>query len=178
MEVEKLKRSTIKRLKLIKEKQELSIPKILAMMESRGQFVSEATLKKVFAEGSEEKNFRYQDTIAPIADVLLDVYGDDSNLDDVESLRQIIREKNKLIESLMIKLEEQKTVYANKEALYKERQAIYEKTINRLDTEVERLNEHLTGCERRIERKDIVLETLLNAYLLKGENAIPLDSQE
>ena len=165
MEIEKMKRNTIKRLKTIKEDQGLSIPKISAMLEARGQYVSEATLKKIFAEGSEEKNFRYQDTIAPLADVLLDLYGDDSNLEDLEGLRQIIREKNKLIESLMIKLEEQKGVYANKDALYKERQTLYERTIQRMETELNRLNEHLSECERRIERKDKVLEKLVNAFL-------------
>ena len=169
MEIEKMKRNTIKRLKTIKEEQGLSIPKICAMLEARGQFVSEATLKKIFSEGSEEKNFRYQDTIAPLADVLLDLYGGDSNLEDIEGLRQIIREKNKLIESLMIKLEEQKGVYANKDALYKERQSLYERTIQRMETEINRLNEHLSECERRIERKDRVLEKLVNAFLPNAE---------
>ena len=160
-----MKRKTIRRLKDIKEEQGLSIQKIMAMLEEKGQFVSESTLKKVFAEGSEEKTFRYQDTIAPIADVLLDVYGDDSNLEDLEGLRQIIREKNKLIEALMIKLEEQKAVYANKDTLYKERQSLYERTIARMETEINRLNGHLSECEKRIERKDRVLEKLVNAFL-------------
>lgn len=171
MEIEKLKRKTIKRLKEIKEEQKLSLPQILDMMEKRGQFVSESTLKKVFSEGSEEKNFRYQDTIAPIADALLDVYGDTSGLDDVDSLKQIIREKNRFIEALMIKLDEQKAVYATKEGLYKERQSLYEHQISRLETEVERLNDHLSNREHCIERKDEVLEKLLNAYLLKDCNS-------
>ena len=91
MELEKLKKTTIVKLKKIKDEQDLSIPKIMDLIEERGQFVSEGTLKKIFAEGSEEKNFRYQDTIAPLADVLLDIYGDQSGIDDIESLREIIR---------------------------------------------------------------------------------------
>ena len=90
MEIEKLKRKTIHRLKQIKSEQGLTVPKIMDLLEERGQFVSEATIKRVFADGSEEQNFRYQDSIAPIADVLLDIYGDTSNLDDTDSLRQII----------------------------------------------------------------------------------------
>lgn len=169
MEIEKLKRNTIMRLKEIKEQQGLSVSQIIKMLEEKGEFVSEATLKKIFKEGSEEKTFRYYDTIAPLANVLLDMYGDGSNLDDINSLRQIIREKNRLIETLMIKLEEQKTAYATKDALYKERQGIYEHNISRLEAEIDHLNEHLSGCERRIEKKDIVLEKLINAYLLKNE---------
>lgn len=79
----------------IKQEQGLTIPQIADMLEARGQFISEATLKKVFQEGSEDKNFRYQDTIAPLADVLLDIYGDTSGLQDIESLKQIIREKKR-----------------------------------------------------------------------------------
>ena len=169
MEIEKLKRKTIKRLKEIKDEQGLSIPKIADMLESRGQFVSEATLKKVFADGSEDRNFRYQDSLAPIADVLLDIYGDTSGLQDVESLKQIIREKNKMIEFLMIKIEEQTMVHANKEALYKERQSIYEHNLKRLEEEVDQLNEHLKSRENCIERKDALLEKLVNSYLLKDE---------
>ena len=89
MEIEKMKRKTIRRLKEIKSEQGLSVPKIMDLMEERGQFVSESTIKRVFADGSEEQSFRYQDSIAPIADVLLDIYGDTSSLDDAESLRHI-----------------------------------------------------------------------------------------
>ena len=76
-----MKRKTIKRLKQIKTEQGLSISQIMDLMEKQGKFVSEGTLKRVFADGSEEKVFRYQDSIAPIADVLLDIYGDTSGLD-------------------------------------------------------------------------------------------------
>lgn len=170
MEIEKLKRNTITRLKKIKNEQGLTIPKIIEMLEKSGEFVSEATLKRIFADGSEERSFRYYDTIAPLANVLLDEYGADGNVEDVEGLRQIIREKNRMIEALMIKLEEQKSVYDKRDAMYKERQGIYEHHISRLEDEIDRLNEHLSGCERRIERKDIVLEQLLNAYIVNQEN--------
>lgn len=160
MELEKMKRKTIRRLKEIKSEQGLSIPQIIDMMEAAGQFVSEATLKKVFAEGSEEKNFRYQDTIMPIADVLLDLYGDKSGLDDVESLREIIREKNKFIESLLVKIEEQKAVYANKETVYEDRKAAYERQIGQLEAQNKRY-------ELEIDRKDALIERLIDAAIPK-----------
>ena len=151
MEIEKMKRRTIHRLKQIKAEQGLTVPKIMELMEDRGQFVSEATIKRVFADGSEEQNFRYQDSIAPIADVLLDMYGDASGLDDVSSLRQIIREKNKLIEFLMMKLDEREQDFERQRALYEERKALYEKSIERFETQ--------------ISRKDELIERLLNKYL-------------
>ena len=155
MEIEKLKRKTIYRLKQIKNEQGLSVSKIMDLMEERGQFVSEATIKRVFADGSEEQNFRYQDSIAPIADVLLDIYGDTSNLDDAESLRHIIREKNKLIEFLMIKLDEKEHDFDRQRTLYEERKALYEKSIDRFETQ--------------IARKDELIERLLNTYLPEKE---------
>lgn len=154
MEVEKMKRKTIRRLKEIKAEQQLSYSQIMKMLEDAGQYVSEATLKKVFAEGSEEKSFRYHDTIMPIADVLLDLYGDRSGLEDAESLREIIREKNKFIESLIVKLDEQKAIYAQKEAMYEDRKAIYESQIEHLQTQIARY-------ERAIDKKDALIERLL-----------------
>ena len=153
MELEKLKKSTIIRLKRVKAEQGLSISKIMDLLEEKGKFVSEATVKRVFSEGSEEFNFRYQDSIAPLADVLLDWYGDSSGLDDVSALKQIIHDKNQTIEFMMIKFEEQK--------------AVYEKNVAHLKEQIQSLNERLDFRERVVDRKDAVIEKLLNAYLLK-----------
>ena len=153
MEVEKLKRTTIERLKRVKAEQGLSVSKIMEMLESKGKFVSEATIKRIFSEGSEEFNFRYQDSIAPLADVLLDLYGDTSGLDEVMALKQIIHDKNQTIEFMMIKFEEQKI--------------FYEKNVAHLKGQIHRLNERLDLREKSIERKDVIMEKLLNAYLLK-----------
>lgn len=158
MEVEKMKRKTIRRLKEIKAEQQLSYTQIMKILEDAGQYVSEATLKKVFADGSEEKSFRYQDTILPLADVLLDLYGDKSGIEDAESLREIIREKNKFIESLIVKLDEQKEIQSKNEAMCEERKAIYQKQIEQLQAQIAR-------CEKAIDRKDAMIERLLNATL-------------
>lgn len=155
MEIEKLKRKTIHRLKQIKTEQGLSITKIMDLMEERGQYVSEATIKRVFADGSEEQNFRYQDSIAPIADVLLDIYGEDSSVEDAESLRRIIREKNKLIEFLMMKMDEQASDFEKRICLYEERKSLYEKTIERFETQ--------------IAMKDNLIERFINTYLPEKE---------
>ena len=151
MEIEKMKRRTIHRLKTIKDEQGLSISKIMDLMEQRGQYVSEATLKKIFADGSENQSFRYQDSIAPVADVLLDLYGDTSGLQDVESLRNIIREKNKLIEFLMMKIDEKEQEFEKQRTLYEERKALYEKSIQRF--------------EIQIDNKDELIRRLMNKYL-------------
>lgn len=164
MEIEKMKRKTIRRLKEIKQEQGLSISQIMDMMEQRGQYVSEPTLKRIFSDGSEEKNFRYQDTIMPVADVLLDLYGDKSGIDDAESLRHIIREKNKFIELLMLKLEEQAKTHAEKETVYADRKAAFEKQIAHLETQINRY-------EQAIDKKDALIEKLLDSVLTDKEDA-------
>lgn len=162
MEVEKLKKSTIERLKKIKSENELSISKIMDLLEEKGKYVSEATIKRIFSEGSENINFRYQDSIAPLADVLLDLYGDKSGIDDVMALKQIIHDKNQTIEFMMIKFEEQK--------------ADYEKNSIHLKGQIERLYEKLDQRERAIERKDIILEKLLNAFVLMEKEKFEVSS--
>jgi hypothetical protein len=157
MELEKLKKSTIIKLKRIKQEQNLSIKKIMDLLEDQGQFVSEGTLKKIFAEGSEEKSFRYQDTLAPLADVLLDIYGDQSEVNDVATLKRIIREKNKQIEFLMVKMEEQKEVYAERKNMYERR--------------IEDLNAQLKRLDTSVEKKDKMLEQLMDKYLFKGDTS-------
>lgn len=72
-------------------------------------------------------------------------------MDDAESLRHIIREENKLIEFLMIKLDEQEAAFEFRKSMYEERKSIYDRNIARL--------------EKQIERKDDLIERLLNTYL-------------
>lgn len=104
MEIEAMKKQTIERLKAVKKEQELSINAIMDMLSTKGHFISEPTLKKVFSDNSDNYNFKYRDTIAPLADVLLDLYSED----DDDRMKQLIREKNKLIEILIHKNEEQR----------------------------------------------------------------------
>lgn len=160
MEIEKLKRKTIERLKKAKAEKNLTIPKIMELLDARGAYVSESTVKRVFSEGSEEVNFKYQDSIAPLADVLLDLYNDSSNIDDIDALRQIVREKNKLIEALMVRIEDMKQAAIDTKAAH-------ERGVEHLKGQIKKLNERLDFREQCIERKDELFEMLLKAYLPK-----------
>lgn len=155
MEIEALKKQTIERLKRVKKEQELSIPKIMDMLSSKGYYLSEPTLKKVFSENSDTYNFRYRDTIAPLADVLLDLYGDATDESTSDEVKHLIREKNKMIEILLYKNEEQK--------------ADYEKRIAHLKKQVERLEGNLDFREKMIDRKDGTISKLLDSINHKDE---------
>ena len=155
MEIEAMKKQTIERLKRVKKEQELSYSKIMDMLSSKGYYLSEPTLKKVFSENSDTYNFKYRDTIAPLADVLLDLYGDGTSSENSEDVKHLIREKNKMIEILLYKNEEQK--------------ADYERRISHLKKQVERLENNLDFRERMIDRKDSTVEKLLDSIAHKDE---------
>ena len=64
-------RDIILRLKRVKAARGLSCGRICAMVAEAGSSVSLSTVKRVFADGSEDWSFRVCDTVQPIADVLL-----------------------------------------------------------------------------------------------------------
>jgi hypothetical protein len=78
--------------------------------------------------------------------------------EDAETLQKIIREKNKLIEFLLIKLEELNAAILDKDKAYGERKAAYENSIRILETQLNR-------CHEQISQKDELINRLFNAYL-------------
>lgn len=70
------------KLKRVQQEHHLSPQNIYEMLENAGKHVCINTIKKVFAEGSENEHFRYKDTIEPIAELFKEKYG---NIDDAET---------------------------------------------------------------------------------------------
>ena len=97
MEINKLKRDTVERLRKLKRDNDLTNSQIMDMLEKNNCYISEATIKKVFSENNDPGSFKYQSTIAPLADVLLDMYSDDSGSDEVTALKALIHDKNEMI---------------------------------------------------------------------------------
>lgn len=151
MEIEKLQRTTVERLRTVRKEHGLTIPQICDMLDAKGYFLSEPTVKRVFSENHDPLSFRYRDTLAPLADVLLDLYSDKSNSEDISALKAMIHDKNKMIDMLIVKNEDLK--------------ADYEKRINHLQKQIDKLEQHLDFRERIIERKDSVIEKLLNKVI-------------
>lgn len=142
MEIEKLQKSTVIRLRAVKKEHGLSIPQIIEMLDKKGCYLSEATIKRVFSDNYDPMSFRYRDTIAPLADVLLDVYSDDSGSDDVNALKSLIHDKN--------------------DELKKDT----EKRIAHLQKQIDRLEKNLDFREEVVKKKDEIIAALLNKYVL------------
>ncbi|NLG04146.1 MAG: hypothetical protein GX567_10010 [Clostridia bacterium] len=148
MEINKLKRDTVERLRKVKRDNGLTISQIMDMLEKKNCYISEATIKRVFAENNDAVNFKYQSTIAPLADVLLEIYNDDSGSQDVSALKALIHDKNEMISILVVKNEEIR--------------ADYEKRISHLQKQIDTLEEHLLFRERQIDKKDDIITKLLS----------------
>ena len=91
-------------LKEAKQKREFTYPRIMEHMERNGKYVSLTTLRRVFADASENnaESFSYENTLLPIAEVLLnveDVPTDEHSPDaaQVDGLKAVIRVQNEEI---------------------------------------------------------------------------------
>ena len=97
----------IKQLKDVKAKNEITYPRIMERMEKNGKFVSLTTLRRVFADGSENSanSFSYENTLLPIAEALLDVEDvptpeDSPYAKEIDGLKAVIHCQNEEIARL------------------------------------------------------------------------------
>lgn len=143
----------IQQLKQIRQERGLSYQRIVDMVEDSGGAISMSTVRRVFAEGSEEQNFRYGDTIKPLVVALLEVnkppaLSEDATLEqhEADALRTVIALKEQINQSLM----------AENERLKED----YEKKLAYVKAESEKKSEHIVAlteqnasCNQRIHAK-------------------------
>lgn len=95
----------IRQLKEIKSKNEITYPRIMERLEKNGKFVSLTTLRRVFADGSESGSFSYENTLLPIAEVLLNAEDvptqpDNPYAKEIDGLKAVIHVQNEEIARL------------------------------------------------------------------------------
>ena len=147
-------RDLILKLKEVREEKGLSFNDILTLMEKNGDFLSKSTISRVFADGSEEQSFRYEETIRPIANALLDIENiEDTDNMDVRAMKSLLKYKIERIEELERQIEELQT------ALDKEKIKHHEK----LDEERERFNRSIDFLKEQVAYKDKRMDLLLES---------------
>lgn len=146
-------KDVIVKLKEVREEKNLSFDKILALMEENGDYLSKSTLSRVFSEGSEEMSFRYEETIRPIANALLDIENEE-DYDDVETkaYKSILKLKMGVIE------ENSRQIALLKEELGKEKEKYHDK----LAAETAKFQNSLDFAMHQIELKDKRIDQLMN----------------
>lgn len=153
-------RDIIVRLKEVREEKGLSYTDILDLMAKNGDYLSKSTISRVFAEGSEEQSFRYEETIRPIANALLDIENlEDDDSMDIKAMKALLKYKIQRIEELESQIEHLQA------ALDKEKVKYHEK----LDAERERSNRSIDFLKEQVSLKDKRMDMLLEAVFEKDK---------
>ena len=146
----------ILKLKEVREEKGLSYGDILDLMEKQGDYISKSTLSRLFAEGSEDCSFKYEETIRPIAKALLDIETIEETDDmDVQAMKSLLKYKMQLIEDL------EKKVEALTGDLAKEKLKYHEK----MDKERDNFQKSLNFCRAQIDLKDKRIDQLLETNI-------------
>lgn len=156
-------RDVIISLKKVRAEKGLSYAKILSLMEENGDYLSPSTLSRVFADGSEEpenaKKFRYEDTLRPIAKVLLDIETIEANdSPETKAIKEILKHKMDLLEAANKENEKLK------ESLEAEKLKYHEK----LEKETVKFQRSLDFATHQIALKDKRIDQLMedNHFLM------------
>ena len=150
----------IVKLKEVREEKGYSYNDIMELMEKNGDYLAKSTLSRVFADGSEEMSFRYEETIRPIAKALLDIENieDDDNM-DVKAMKSLLKYKIHVIEDL------EKQIEHLQSALDKEKIKHHEK----LEKEREAFNRSIEFLKEQVAYKDKRMDLLLDAVSEKDK---------
>lgn len=134
-------------LKQVREEKGLSLNDILSMVEEKEQYPpSRSTIQRLFAEGSEEQSFKYEETIRPIANVLLDIENiEEEDTNDVKGMKILLKYKIRRIEELEQQLDREKLRYHEK-----------------LEKEREQFRRSLDFLKNQIELKDKRIDQLMS----------------
>lgn len=158
------------KLKEVRDEKGYSYNDILDMMEKNGDYLAKSTISRVFSEGSEDLSFRYDETIRPIAKVLLDMENieDDDTLDE-RAMKSLLKYKIQRIEELERQVEELE-IALDKEKIraYEEledKQAQWEKTLEFLKEQISLKDKRMDMLLNAVFEKDTQHKELLNKIL-------------
>lgn len=148
------------KLKEVRDERGLSYNDILSLMEKNGDYLSKSTISRVFGEGSEDLSFRYEETIRPIANALLDIETiEDSDNMDVQAMKSLLKYKIQVIEDKEKRIVELEAALANEKVKYHEK----------LDKEREQYSKRIAFLMEQINLKDKRMDQLLEAVFIKDK---------
>ena len=147
----------ISRLKEVRQAKNLSYQDIVDLTNGA---VSKTTVSRVFADGSEEVSFRFDETLKPIAGVLLDVDNfEENDSTTVLAMKSLLRYKSDCIIELENQIKELNSEL-NREKI---------KQQEKFDIERRLYNDRITFLLHQIELKDKRMDQLLEAVFQKDK---------
>lgn len=148
------------KLKEVRAEKGLSFGDILNLMEENGDYLSKSTISRVFADGSEEQSFKYEETIRPIAKALLDMETIEENDNmDVRAMKSLLKYKIERIEELEHQIEQVNSFIDKQKIQFHEK----------LDEERERFNRSIDFLKEQIAYKDKRMDLLLDSVTAKDK---------
>lgn len=146
------------KLKEVREEKGISFNDILTLMEKNGDYLSKSTISRVFADGSEEQSFRYEETIRPIANALLDIENiEDTDNMDTQAMKSLLKYKIRYIEDLEKRIAELETDLDKQKIKYHEK----------MDNEREQWSKSIEFLKEQVAYKDKRMDLLLDAVMEK-----------
>jgi transcriptional regulator with XRE-family HTH domain len=163
-------RDIIIKLKEVREKKGLSLNEIVSLVEKNGDFISRSSVQRVFSDGSEDTSFRYDDTIRPIANALLDIDTiEDEDEIDTKAMKSLLQYKNQKIKELEQQLDKEKIKYHEK--IDKEREQ-FKRSLDFLKEQValkdKRMDILMESAAKKDKRLDELIEHIMNCPYRKG----------
>lgn len=145
----------ISKLKKVRKEKGLSFGDIMELMAKNGDYLSKSTISRVFKDDSESQSFRYEETIRPIAKVMLDmesIEADESA--DIQALKTLLQHNESMIEQLE---KENESLKAEK--------AVAEKNIEYLKEQISRKDQRIDVLLEAMLQKDLRYDELWNIAL-------------
>ena len=144
----------IVQLKAVQEKRKLTIPDIIRMVDKTGEHVSETAIRRVFKKDSEKNdNFNYEHTLRPICQALL--VSENPEDSSVKAFLAINEYKDQQIETLK----------KEKDSLREQ----FEKRCHEYEKRMQFLRDQIELKDQRMDRKDEMIEKLLDQVLVCGK---------
>ena len=138
----------ILKLKDAKREKNLSINDIVDLTNN---YLSKTTVQRVFAEGSENTSFRYDDTIRPLVKALLDVDTIEETDDmDTKALKSLLKLKIQRIEELEKQISDLKVMLSEEKVKSHEK---FEKERKQYETHIELLTEQIVIKDKRMDEQ-------------------------
>lgn len=158
------------KLKEVREEKKLSFQDIINLMEQNGDYIAKSTLSRVFSDGSEELHFKYDETIRPIANALLDIdHIEDDDVLDVIAMKTLLQYKDRRIKELEKQIQELETQISKEKNKYHEK---LEKERDQHQRSVEFLKNQINLKDKRMDQlleavftKDLQQQELLSKFL-------------
>lgn len=138
----------ILKLKDAKKEKNLSINDIVDLTNN---YLSKTTVQRVFAKGSENTSFRYDDTIRPLVKALLDVDTIEETDDmDTKALKSLLKLKIQRIEELEKQISDLKVMLSEEKVKSHEK---FEKERKQYETHIELLTEQIVIKDKRMDEQ-------------------------